>query len=96
MILQTLSTESADIQKFRPFSKSVPFSDLHLEDWLFCLKVLRDGNRYAAMALLTTGNCGVTFEPPTYLHKLADVPGLKYEWLDIGSVLRHLRDNPGM
>ena len=89
-------TESGDFKKFKPFTKSVPFNDLTLQDWHFILQVLRDQKKFAAMAVLTTGNCGVTFEPATYIHKLADIPGFKYRWLDVGQMLKYLRENNGV
>ncbi|GFO00354.1 hypothetical protein PoB_002685900, partial [Plakobranchus ocellatus] len=84
-------TDPADWKKFKFFTQCPQHFTLSTEEWREILHDLYNGDQFQSFSLLTTGNCGVPFEPQTYIHKLADVPGMRYQWADVGYVVKHLK-----
>ncbi|GFO37377.1 hypothetical protein PoB_006388200 [Plakobranchus ocellatus] len=94
-IFLTNITDPADWKKFKFFTKCPQHFTLSTEEWREILDNLYHGDQFQTFSLLTTGNCGVPFEPQTYIHKLADVPGMRYQWADVGYVVKHLKGKEG-
>ncbi|CAL1538726.1 unnamed protein product, partial [Lymnaea stagnalis] len=71
------------------------FTTESLPIWRRIIKCLSDHDEYEAIGILTMGSYYKPEIPETVLHKMADIPGLTYNFVNVGKMLKYLTEKEG-